>query len=64
MTQIQEGGENMQVSLRVREIVSRVLDGHLLTRDEIIYLLKVPHHTVDAGFVICCGWNQSGCLKR
>lgn len=42
----------MQVSSRVRDIVSKVLDGYLLTQDEIIYLLKIPHHIVDAGFVM------------
>jgi len=52
VTQTEEVREKMQVSLRARDMVSKVLDGHLLTRDEIIYLLKVPHHTVDAGFVI------------
>jgi len=42
----------MQVDSKVTDIVGKVFDGHLLTRDEIVYLLKIPHDSVDAGFVM------------
>ena len=44
--------DSMQVDSKVEGIVGRVFDGFLPTRDEIIYLLKIPYHSLEAGFVI------------
>jgi biotin synthase len=42
----------MQICTKVKDTVAKVLDGHLLTGDEIAYLLQTPHHSIDAGFVM------------
>ena len=42
----------MQVSPKVNDIVSRVFDGHSLTRDEIVYLLSIKHKSSGAGFIM------------
>ena len=44
-----EGGEGMRVNPRVSDMVEKILDGHLLTRDEILFLLEIPLHSHDAG---------------
>jgi biotin synthase len=42
----------MPVSPKVNDIVSKVFDGHSLTRDEIVYLLSIPHKPSGAGFIM------------
>jgi biotin synthase len=42
----------MQVIPKIEGIVSKVFDGHSLTRDEIVYLLSIDHKSPDAGFVM------------
>ena len=42
----------MQVSIKVEDIVSKVFDGHSLTRDEILYLLSINRKSLDAGFIM------------
>jgi biotin synthase len=42
----------MQVSVKVEDIVSKVFDGHSLTRDEIVYLLSISRKSLDAGFIM------------
>jgi len=42
----------MQVDPRVTDMISKVLDGNLLTREEIVFLLQIPLHSPEAGFVI------------
>ena len=42
----------MQINPNVREIIDEVFDGHLLTKNELIFLLRIPQHSIEAGFVI------------
>jgi biotin synthase len=42
----------MMIHSKVNEIVIKVFDGHLMSREEIIYLLKVDPHSVDGGFIM------------
>lgn len=42
----------MQVDPKVTDIVAKVFDGHLLTRDEIAFALKIPAHSPEAGYVM------------
>ena len=42
----------MPVSPKVNDIVSKVFDGHSLTRDEIVYLLSINHKSSGAGFIM------------
>jgi len=42
----------MQIDSKVEDTIGKVFDGHLLTREEIAYLLQIPHHSIDAGFVM------------
>ncbi len=42
----------MQIDPKVTDIVAKVLDGHLLTRDEIDFALKIPAHSPEAGLVM------------
>jgi hypothetical protein len=42
----------MQVNPKVEDIVSKVFDGHSLTRDEIAYLLSINRKSLDAGFIM------------
>jgi biotin synthase len=42
----------MQVSPKVKDIVSKICDGHSLTRDEIVHLLSINHKSLDAGFIM------------
>ena len=44
----------MRVNPRVSDMVEKILDGHLLTRDEILFLLEIPLHSHDAGYVMAC----------
>ena len=36
----------------VYNIVNDVFEGHLLTREEIVHLLQIPHHSLETGYVI------------
>jgi biotin synthase len=42
----------MQVSPEVKDIVSKVFEGHSLTRDEIVYLLSSKHQSLEEGFIM------------
>ena len=42
----------MQVSPKVKDIVSKVFDGHSLKRNEIVRLLSINHKSLDAGFIM------------
>jgi biotin synthase len=42
----------MDINSNVKDIVSKVLDGISLTRDEIIRLLKIRPHSMDAGLIM------------
>ena len=42
----------MRVDPKVEEMVSNVLNGHLLTREEIFSLLQIPRRSVDARYVM------------
>lgn len=42
----------MEIDFKVKDIIGRVIDGHLMTRDEIIYLLKINYRSVDGGFIM------------
>jgi biotin synthase len=44
----------MQLDSKVTDTVARVFDGHRLTRDEIVFLLEIPLHSPDVGFVMAC----------
>jgi len=33
----------VEINSRVKDIIRRIINGHLTTRDEIIYLLKINH---------------------
>jgi biotin synthase len=40
------------ISPMVNEMVNKVFDGHFITREEIVSLLKMDPHSLDGGFVI------------
>ena len=40
------------ISSKVNEIVNKVLDGHFITREEIVYLLRIDPHSMDGGFIM------------
>jgi len=42
----------MRVSPKVKDMISKVFDGHSLTRNEIVYLLNNHHPSLDEGFVM------------
>ena len=42
----------MRVNPKIEDSVSKVFDGHPLTRDEILYLLGVNQTSLDAGFIM------------
>ena len=42
----------MGIDLKVSDIVSKACDSGQLSKDEIITLLRVPHHSVEAGYVM------------
>ena len=44
----------MQLDSKVTDTVAKVFDGHHLTQDEIVFLLEIPLHTPDVGFVMAC----------
>ena len=44
----------MQVNPEVSDMVEKILDGHLLTHGEILFLLEIPLHSPDAGYVMAC----------
>jgi len=47
-----KGVRNVQVDPRLGDMVGKTMDGHLLTRDEILFLLEIPLHSPDAGYVM------------
>jgi biotin synthase len=40
------------LSSKINEIVKRVLDGHFITREEILYLLDIDPHSMEGGFIM------------
>jgi biotin synthase len=42
----------MQISSVLKEMAAKIFDGLFLTREEIICLLKMNDHSVDAGFIM------------
>jgi biotin synthase len=44
--------EEMMICSKVNEIVSKVFDSHFITKEEIVYFLKIDPHSMDGGFVI------------
>jgi len=42
----------VEIDSNVKDIIARVIDGHIITRDEIIYLLRIDYHSIDGGFVM------------
>jgi biotin synthase len=40
------------ISPKINEIVKKVFDGHSITREEIVSLLKMDPHSLDGGFVM------------
>jgi len=42
----------MKIHSKVIDTVAKVFDGHFLTREEIIHLLKITPHSTEAGFVV------------
>ena len=36
----------------INEIINKIMSGHLLTKKELITLLQIPLHSVDAGYII------------
>ena len=49
----------MQISSDIKEMVAKVFDGLFLTREEIVYLLKMNHHSTDAGFIMVAANEMS-----
>jgi hypothetical protein len=43
---------NRQISSDIKGMVGKVFDGLLLTREEIVYLLRMNHQSIDAGFIM------------
>ena len=43
---------HMQISSNMKDIVGKVVDGLFLTRKEIVYLLRMNHQSMDAGFIM------------
>ncbi|MEW6571858.1 MAG: radical SAM protein [Nitrospirota bacterium] len=43
---------NIRIDSKIIDIVTRVSEGYFLTRDEIIRLLKVGPHSMDAGYIM------------
>jgi biotin synthase len=37
---------------KVNEIVSKVFDGHLITREEVVFLLRTDPHSMDGGLIM------------
>jgi biotin synthase len=44
--------EKMRISSSVREIVDKAYEDSLLAKQEIVFLLNIPPHSMDAGFVM------------
>ena len=40
------------IRCKVNEIVDKVLDGHFITREEIVYLLGIDPHSMEGGFIM------------
>jgi biotin synthase len=63
-----KGMSNREMNPKVEESIRRFFDGHFLTREEILDLLRIPPHSVDAGWVMvsantftrtaCRGWAE------
>lgn len=47
-----KGVKRMRVNPRLSDMVCKILDGRLLTRDEILFLLQIPLHSPDIGYVM------------
>ena len=45
------GRKQIKISSKVGNIVRKFLDGYLLKREDIIHLLKIDHHSMDASFI-------------
>jgi biotin synthase len=41
----------MKITSTVEDIVHKLLDGHFLKREDIIYLLRIDHQSIDATFI-------------
>ena len=54
----------MNIDSRVSDIVSKVNDGSYLTRDEIVFLLKIRPHSIDAGFVMASADSINRAVSR
>jgi len=44
----------MRVHSKVVDIAAKVFDGRLLTLEEILFILRIPAHSPEAGFVMAC----------
>jgi biotin synthase len=42
----------MQISSVIKEMAAKILDGLFLTREEIVYLLRMNDHSIDTGFIM------------
>ncbi|MBL7211593.1 MAG: radical SAM protein [Desulfobacteraceae bacterium] len=42
----------MKIDTKIKDIIARVIDGYLITKDEIIYLLRIDHHSINGGFIM------------
>jgi len=40
------------ISSTVKEIVNKVFNGYFITKEEIVYLLKVDPHSIEGGFIL------------
>ena len=40
------------MDITVRDSISKIFDGQLLTKNDLMYLLRIPLHSIEAGFVI------------
>ena len=54
----------MKIDSRVSDIISKVNDGYFLTRDEIIFLLKISPHSTDAGLVMASADSINRAVSR
>jgi len=40
------------IGSKVNEIVSKVFDGHFITREEILSFLRIDPHSMEGGFIM------------
>jgi biotin synthase len=45
------GRKQIKISSTVEDIAHKFLDGHFLKREDITYLLRIDHQSMDAGFI-------------